>query len=370
MKRPNATEKAAEAPARPAATTPRTRTARATRVDLVAVTQWITAAALRHGDDLAGHLTQRLGIERRRARVLLRRLVAAQWLTREGPLRRPQYRPGALRQVVMRYPLAGLQEDLPWRRDFAPCFDLPPQARAMAQHAFAELVDNAVEHSGGSQVAVSMRQTPLQIQLLVSDDGLGLFQRIEQAFAIAEPALAMLELAKGKLTSVPERHAGQGLHLTARLADVFDVCANAARFQCCAWQTRRWEATPIHAKLAARPGTSIYVAIALDTPRTLDAALRATSLDGNGYGFERTTVPLHLLAGADGALASRAEARRATARLASFRRAELDFAGITAVGRGFADELMRVFRREQGLELVPINAAGSVAAMLEAAAAD
>jgi signal transduction histidine kinase len=45
----------------------------------------------------------------------------------------------------------------------------------MAQHAFTELLNNAIDHSGGTQVTVSMRQTPLHLQLLVSDDGCGLF---------------------------------------------------------------------------------------------------------------------------------------------------------------------------------------------------
>ena len=39
------------------------------------------------------------------------------------------------------------------------------------------------------------------------------------------------------------------------------------------------------------------MAIALDTPRTLDAVLRAHSIDA-GYQFDRTVVPLHLIDGA------------------------------------------------------------------------
>ena len=137
--------------------------------------------------------------------------MAAQWLQRDGMRRDAAYRPGPLRQVVQRYPLAGLQEDLPWQRDFAPCFDLPPNVARMAQHAFTELLNNAIDHSGGTQVTVSVRQTALHLQLLVSDDGVGVFERIQQNFDIADPTLAMLELSKGKLTSAPDRHSGHGL---------------------------------------------------------------------------------------------------------------------------------------------------------------
>lgn len=330
------------------------------RIELAPLTPWITAAALQHGDSLPAHLMQRLGISRRRASGLLRKLVAAQWLCSHGTPRRPRYSPGALRQVVQRYALAGLQEDLPWRRDFAPCFALPPAVQRMAQHAFTELLNNAIDHSGGTQVTVSMRQTPLQLQLLVSDDGCGLFERIAQSFDITDPQLAMLELSKGKLTSAPDRHSGHGLYFSARLADVFDIHANTTAFQCRAWENRPWRS----GRPVTRQGTSIYLAIQLDTTRTLDAVLRAHSLEG-GYAFDRTEVPLHLLGGSTQALASRADARRVAARLNGFRRAELNFEGVQDIGHGFADELFRVFQRDNpALMLVPVGMNRGVQAMV------
>ncbi len=330
------------------------------RTALAPVTQWITAAALQHGADLPAHVMARLGLTRRPALALLRRLAGLQWLQIAGTPRQRRYGPGPLRQVVQRYALAGLQEDEPWRRDFAPCFALPAHVQRLAQHAFTELLNNAVDHSGGSRVTVSMRQTPLQLQLLVSDDGCGLFRRIEEHFAITEPALAMLELSKGRLTSDPHRHAGQGLFFTSRLADVFDIHANAAAFQCRSWERRAWRA----GRPATPHGTSVYVAICLDTPRTLDAVLQAHR-GAAGHGLARTTVPLHLLAGAEGVLASRAEARRVAARLALFEHAEIDFAGVTDIGHGFADELFRVFGGDNPtLELQPTGMNPGVQAMV------
>ncbi len=338
------------------------------RIELAPLTQWITEAAVRHGDAMPAQLMTRLSISRRRASAVLRKLVATQWLLALGTPRRPLFRPGPLRQVVRRYSLVGLQEDLPWRLDFAPFFALPAPVQRMAQHAFTELLNNAIDHSGGTAVTVSMRQTPLQSQLLISDDGCGLFQRIEQSFDITDPALAMFELSKGKLTSAPDRHSGHGLFFTSQLADVFDIHANQAAFQSRAWETRRWRAGKPGA-VAGRPGTSIYLAISMDTQRTLDAVLRAHSANADGYAFERTRVPLHLI-GEGLALASRADAKRVAARLASFRCAELDFEGITDIGHGFADELFRVWRREHpSVELVPLAMRPQVAAMVQSVAA-
>ena len=332
------------------------------RMDLASATTWITRAAALHGVALPEHVMQRLSITRRSALALVRKLEDTQWLKREGPARKPVFKPGVLRQVVRAYALAGLHEDQPWARDFAPHFPLRPNVARLLQHAFAELVNNAVDHSGGNAVTVSLRQTPLHVQLLVSDDGCGLFQRIEKSFQIDDPQLAMFELSKGKLTSMPDAHSGHGLYFTTRLADFYNLHANNAAFQGHGAEHGRWSSS----KAMVRQGTSIYLAIALDTERTLDGVLRGHSVEPGAYAFDRTVVPLRLLTGAQVGLESRAQAKRVVSRLGTaFRRAELDFAGIDDIGHGFADELFRVFaRRHPGLELVPLGMAPRVAAMV------
>lgn len=331
------------------------------RLDIPAMCLWITEAVLQHPDKLAEHVGERCGVSRATANKALRQLVELTWLQREGRTRRPVFKPGLLRQVVKQYALAGLQEDIPWARDFAPCFALPASVRRMAQHAFCELLNNAIDHSDGSSVTVSLRQTPSHMQLLVSDDGRGLFDKIEDTFFIDEPRLAMLELSKGKLTSLPDRHSGRGLFFTSKLADVFDLHANGVAFQQRDWDARGW--------LPGRPlkhqGTSIYAAISLDTPRTLESVLHRFSLDGQGVGFDRTAVPLHLMTTPQVGLESRAQARRVVSRLNQFRCAEIDFSGVDAVGHGFADELFRVQQAQHPeLNLVPVNMSAAVAAMV------
>jgi anti-sigma regulatory factor (Ser/Thr protein kinase) len=265
-----------------------------------------------------------------------------------------------LRQVVRRYPLSGLAEDRPWAEHFAPAFDLRHNVARMAQHAFTELLNNAIDHSGGSGVTVSVRQTGLHLQMLISDDGCGLFERIAQAWQIDDAQLAMLELGKGGLTTQPDRHLGQGLFFVARTADIFDLHANRQAFQRRPGQSGWFGVRPVD-----RQGTSIYIAIALDTSRTLDEVLRSHA--GQGYGLHHTEISLRLLTGANTWLESRAQARRVTARLDSFARAHLDFSGIDDIGPAFADELFRVYAHAHpGVQLVPLAAAPRVAAMIAA----
>jgi hypothetical protein len=180
----------------------------------------------------------------------------------------------------------------------------------MAQHAFTELLNNAIDHSGGTQVTVSMRQTPLHLQLLVSDDGCGIFQRIERRPSTSPThALAMLELSKGKLTSQPDRHNGRGLFFTSRLADVFDLHANARPSSTAA-------GTAAAGTRAGRcaPGHSIYMAIALDTTRTLDGVLRRTAWTARATASTAPWCRCSWWAARTG-LESRAQAKRVASRL-------------------------------------------------------
>jgi hypothetical protein len=200
------------------------------------------------------------------------------------------------------------------------------------------------------------------VQLLVSDDGRGVFDKINEAFALGDPTLAMLELSKGKLTSQPQGHTGRGLFFTSKLADVFDLHANEVAFQHRAWELDAWSP----GRAMKHRGTSVYAAIALDTTRTLESVLNAYSADGASFGFERTVVPLRLITSTLAGLESRAQARRVASRLHQFRRAEVDFNGVAHIGHGFADELFRVLAATPATaELVPINMSPSVAAMIE-----
>jgi hypothetical protein len=86
------------------------------RIALSDLTPWITEAVLAHPQDLPACVSQRLNISRTSARTQLNKLVEAQWLARDGVSRKAVYKPGALRQVVRRYPLQGCRKTCPGRR--------------------------------------------------------------------------------------------------------------------------------------------------------------------------------------------------------------------------------------------------------------
>ncbi len=320
----------------------------------------ITARAVANPTHLCADLAAQFGVSRSTMGKWLRSLIDEGWITREGRSR-PVYKPALLRDVSRSYALAGLDEQTPWELDFAPCFALPDHITRLAHHAFTELLNNCVDHSGGSRVTVSMRQNKTHLHLLIRDDGCGVFQRIQTEFHIPSAQLALLELSKGKLTTQPERHTGRGLFFTSRLFDVFDLYANQLTYQHSHWQRREWlKANPL-----AVSGTAIFMSLALDSTRTLDDVFAAHARSDEDRSFSRTEVSMRLAHAPGEQLESRAQAKRIANRLEAFDTVDLDFDGVEAIGQAFADELFRVFALQHPrLHMRPRNANARVLAMI------
>lgn len=330
------------------------------KVQVQVLKSGITSAAVANPQGLCSALAQQHGVSHSTMGKWLRLLIDEGWLVRDGTSR-PSYRPGVWRDVSRSYALAGLDEQTPWERDFAPCFSLSPNVTRLAHYAFTELLNNAVDHSGGTRVSVSMRQNKTHLHLLMRDDGCGVLERIRTAFHIDSPQLALLELSKGKLTTQPDCHTGRGLFFTSRLFEVFDLYANGLTYQRNDWARGGW----LKASPAQAPGTSIFMSLALNSPRTLEEVFVAHAKGSDDLSFSRTEVAMRL-AQADGEkLESRGQAKRIAARLESFDTVELDFAGVDVIGQAFADELFRVFpKRSPSVQLQPKNMSSAVAAMI------
>jgi anti-sigma regulatory factor (Ser/Thr protein kinase) len=331
------------------------------RNDLNAVSRWITRGAFEHPHDLLEAMMARFQLTPIQGQHMIERLIDAQWLTSIEENDMLHYQPGLLRQMVETYELKDLFEDAAWAEDFGPYFAIPANVQRIINHAFCELVNNAIDHSQGHYVTVSLRQTASHIQLLVSDDGIGLFEKIRQHFSIRDPQQALFELSKGKMTSQPQRHCGHGLFFITRLADVLDLQANGKAFQRCTWEGAKW----IKSRAVGNPGSSIYASFALDFAQTLDQVLQQFSLDQQSYLFERTIVQVPLLMGDSWGLESRSQARRVVERLQEFKQAEIDFSGVDSIGHSFADELMRVQANENpDAQWTPVHASSNVEKML------
>lgn len=158
-----------------------------------------------------------------------------------------------------------------WQCDFARAFALPEPLLQIVRCLFCELLNNAIRHSGGDQVTVSVRQTPAHVHLLVSDNGRGLFDSIDARFGLKDPMQAMSELASGKLSTQAHAPGAHGLHFAVCLADVIELHANGAAFRSHA------QPAPGVSARSAMPcnGTSVFAAVSLDTERSIESVIDA-----------------------------------------------------------------------------------------------
>ena len=111
-------------------------------------------------------------------------------------------------------------------------------------------------------------------------------------------------------------------------------------------------------------GTLVRCTLDRLAPVSLQEVMRSVS-DPQTNRLNQTLIRVKLFE--DGLFISRTEAKLIGARLEGFEQVELDFDGVDSIGQGFADELFRIWARQnEGINIVVTNANHAVAAMIDA----
>ncbi|MFN8544097.1 MAG: DUF4325 domain-containing protein [Candidatus Binatia bacterium] len=318
----------------------------------------------RQGEVANREVAQALGVSAATAHRLLRALVIAGTLAPYGKGPAAIYRFPSLRH---RFRRAGLAEDVVWQRiaqEIAVIRPLAADAGQSLQYAATEVLNNAVEHSRGTTVGVEIdfaRDGTTVVR--VRDDGVGVFRRLCEDFGFSTPHDAIVQLEKGKLTSDPAHHSGEGLFFSAKAVTRFRL-----ESQSVAWVVDNLTADSGIGPSPVTRGTLVTLAVVHGhTPRLTDVFARYT--DPETLRFERTRATVRLAALGQ-ALVSRSEARRLVDGLPKFTHVTLDFSGVDIVGQGFCDEVFRVFARTHpAVQLVPVGMNDAVAFMVARARA-
>ncbi len=217
---------------------------------------------------------------------------------------------------------------------------IPDNVRAICRYGFNEMFNNVVSHSDSREVVVHLDRGPGEVSMEVIDSGVGIFRRIQDALGFQEARDVVLELSKGKLTTDPTRHTGEGIFFTSRMFDHFAILSGNL-FWACTPDQRDW----LIENREGPPGTLVGMRISAASRRTEQQVFDRYS-DPVGYRFNRTEVPILLAAFGEDPLVSRSGARRVLSRLERFDHVVLDFAGVKRIGQQFADEIFRVFALE------------------------
>jgi len=268
----------------------------------------------------------------------------------------------------LRYPIAGLAEDVVWKQDIFPALqDVPETALRVCNYAFCEMLNNVIDHSEGTRVKIDLYVNAFRSSFLIRDDGVGIFTKIATAMNLAEKRFAILELAKGKFTTAPESHTGEGIFFSAKAADVFEIHNDSIVFSTSVFDKSEHKHFYIDDTLTLG-STTIRFDVFHQHVTPLSELFSLYANDPDDYGFTKTIVPVKLLEHGDDnpLLVSRSQAKRLLVRFDRFEHIELDFAGIDEIGQGFADEIFRVYHNQHpGITIVPVNCNSQVEKMIK-----
>ncbi len=255
--------------------------------------------------------------------------------------------------------LLGLAEDAIWRRVVDDLdLDGGSEAGRIMGYAFTEMLNNAIDHSGSETATVTWWTSPDQWSFEISDNGVGAYPKLRQGLHLASEFEAVQELSKGKRTTDPARHTGEGIFFTSKAVDLFRLTSSGVR-----WTVDNLRHDTALGSVPATPGTLVLCQIDPQTDRVLAGVFREFT---HNHAFVRTR-PVVKLFEIGTTFVSRSEARRLLDGLETdFEEVEVDFAGVTDVGQGFVDELLRVWpTMHPGKSVSPINMNPAVEFMIE-----
>lgn len=311
-------------------------------------------------------IQERRGISRQAANGLLSRLVAAGLLT-DGNGRRPKtYNQPLLASLVKEYPIDTIEEHVVWVEDFRPGFAefMGDRALKIWDYGFTEMLNNAIEHSQGTSATVRTHVYAGGTACWIQDNGEGIFKRITRLCQLADERQAILELAKGKLTTDPENHTGEGVFFSSRAFDRFYISAGGLIFD-----HQDGHDDYLFERDQSHTGTWVMMAHGNHTERSLTEVFDEYA-EADEYTFSKTVVPVRLARMGAESLVSRSQAQRLLARVDRFKTVLFDFRDVETIGQAFADEIFRVYANaHREVELVPIHASVQVEQMIGRATA-
>jgi len=326
-----------------------------------------------HPSDIVSFTAGAFNISRQSVWKHLRDLIAHEQIKASGSTKNTLYRLIPSVDFQSTYAITPeAAEDKVWRSYISICLnDLPKNIYDIYQYGFTEIFNNALDHSEGTTITVKLERYPDIIRLAIEDNGIGIFNKIQHMNSLDDPIHAVLELSKGKLTTDPKHHTGEGIFFTSRMFDHFYIFSDRLTFS---HNDQNDTDIILDDKLyplgiAVTSGTCVVMEISATSQRTSHQIFdQYTTFEDGIPSFDRTIVPVFLAIYGNDNLISRSQAKRLLARFERFREVILDFDKVDMIGQAFADEIFRVYQNDHpNVHLKYIRANPEISAMLSRA---
>ena len=209
---------------------------------------------------------------------------------------------------------------------------LSQNVRELCEFSLSALFYNIHDHAAATQVNYKIYISHTEVHIIVSDNGIGLYQGIAKAFHFSEIQTAAVEIAKGHVTSDPENHAGDDLMVVIHLFDQVEILSSGVSLKFNNDQND-W----VLGQSKQQSGTRIHLGIRTNSKRTCQDVFK------NIFEKFRTfaNIPVKLAQSNGEQLNSREQAQNLLHNIKQLNGIEFDFKNIDLVGPAFADELVR-----------------------------
>ncbi len=240
---------------------------------------------------------------------------------------------------------------------------LPENTLHILEYAFTEMMNNAIEHSQSKTIQVEFFEDTDGVVFKIKDYGIGVFNNVKSKFGLTSDLEAIQELLKGKTTTAPQAHSGEGIYFTSKIASFFTLESFSTRLIIN-------NALPdiFIEDMHSKKGTEVMFRISRHSKSDLNALFAQSYSDPKNYAFDKTVITVKLFA-LGTTYVSRSQARRLLDNLEQrFKTIVLDYNHVPSIGQAFADEIYRVFhQRHPNIELVSINTSKNVDFMIKRA---
>lgn len=228
-------------------------------------------------------------------------------------------------------------------------------------YAFSEMLNNAIEHSRSKFIEIEVMKDDGNLYFSINDFGIGVFKNVMKKKGLRSEIEAIQDLLKGKTTTEPQAHSGEGIFFTSKIADIFTLESFEHKLRI----DNNIPDVFVEALNRKKRGTKVAFMISLSNKKHLSNIFKDYSADPDEPNFDKTTVLVKLYTMGT-IYVSRSQARRVLAGLDKFRHIILDYDKVPTIGQAFADEIYRVFQNKQpNIKLETVNANESVQFMID-----
>ena len=331
----------------------------------------------KRGKVTASEITSNVGVSRQYVNTVISELTAEKKVLKVGRTRyafyvsslfakkHPEIFPSVVKKTYKNVSLEEHRVLMEIEDKFPQILNLPENVRSIFTFAFSEMFNNAIEHSHSKNISIEVALRNDKLSFAVMDSGVGVFRNIMKKKELRSEIEAIQDLLKGKTTTMPKSHSGEGIFFTSKSADLFALDSFGYHL---AVNTKADDVL-IKTTSINKRGTKVTFEIDINSERHLDQVFkRYTNLsDESDYGFDKTEIRVKLYT-MGGVHISRSQARRILSGLEKFKVILLDFENVPVVGQAFADEIYRVFKHKHPtIKIEEENMSAGVRFMIERA---